>query len=158
MEWHPAGQSMCQPLLIFPCTIKSRSSLLAPAHPGGPGKGVVKRLWWCGACYRMLMAAVMFVHSTATRHCMKQRGMDTATVYSCSLHAGLTFTWWTRLHVAYILGQWYNAIFLGVPKSQLIQPRGTKTQKKITRKNLLLSLPPFFILYTGQPVLYGTPR
>jgi len=24
--------------LIFPCTIKSRSSLLAPAHPGGPGK------------------------------------------------------------------------------------------------------------------------
>jgi len=27
------------PLLIFPCTIKSRSSVLAPAHPGGPGKG-----------------------------------------------------------------------------------------------------------------------
>jgi len=27
------------PLLIFPCTIKSRSSLLALAHPGGPGKG-----------------------------------------------------------------------------------------------------------------------
>jgi len=25
------------PLLIFPCTMKSRSSLLAPAHPGGPG-------------------------------------------------------------------------------------------------------------------------
>ena len=24
---------MCLPLLIFPCTIKSRSSLLAPAHP-----------------------------------------------------------------------------------------------------------------------------
>ena len=29
---------MCLPLLIFPCTIKSRSSLLAPAHLGGPGK------------------------------------------------------------------------------------------------------------------------
>ena len=28
-------------------TIKSRSSLLAPAHPGGPGKRAVKRLW-CG--------------------------------------------------------------------------------------------------------------
>jgi len=27
------------PLLIFPCTIESRSSLLAPAHPGGPEKG-----------------------------------------------------------------------------------------------------------------------
>ena len=37
---------MCLPLLIFPCTIKSRSSLLAPAHPGGPGKRAVTRL--CG--------------------------------------------------------------------------------------------------------------
>jgi len=34
-------------LLIFPCTIKSRSSVLAPAHPSGPGKRAVKRLW-CG--------------------------------------------------------------------------------------------------------------
>jgi len=33
--------------VIFPCTIKSRSSLLAPAHLGGPGKRAVKRLW-CG--------------------------------------------------------------------------------------------------------------
>jgi len=33
---------------IFPCTIKSRSSLLAPTHPGGAGKRAVKRLWWCG--------------------------------------------------------------------------------------------------------------
>ena len=39
---------MCLPLLIFHCTIKSRSSLLAPAHPGGPGKRAVKRLW-CGS-------------------------------------------------------------------------------------------------------------
>jgi len=43
---HPAGWSVCLPLLIFPCTIKSRSSLLAPAHPGGPGKRAVKWLWW----------------------------------------------------------------------------------------------------------------
>ena len=41
-----AGWSVCLPLLIFPCTIKSRSSTLAPAHPGGPGKRAVKRLWW----------------------------------------------------------------------------------------------------------------
>ena len=34
------------PLIIFPCTIKSRSSLLALAHPGGPGKRAVKQLWW----------------------------------------------------------------------------------------------------------------
>jgi len=38
---------VCLPLLIFPCTIKSRSSLLAPAHPGGAGKMAVKWLW-CG--------------------------------------------------------------------------------------------------------------
>jgi len=43
----PAGRSVCLPQLIFPCTIKSRSSLLALAHPGGPGKRAVKRLW-CG--------------------------------------------------------------------------------------------------------------
>ena len=48
MEWRQVGWSMCLPLLIFPCTIKSRSSFLAPAHPGGPGKRAVKRLWWCG--------------------------------------------------------------------------------------------------------------
>jgi len=47
MEWRPAGLSVCLPLLIFPCTIKSRSSLLAPTHPGGPGKRAVRRLW-CG--------------------------------------------------------------------------------------------------------------
>jgi len=34
------------PLLIFPCSIKSRSSVLAPAHPGGPGKRAIKQLWW----------------------------------------------------------------------------------------------------------------
>jgi len=39
MEWCIAGWSVCLNLLIFPCTIKSRSSLLAPAHPGGPRKG-----------------------------------------------------------------------------------------------------------------------
>jgi len=43
MEWHPAGWSVCLRLLIFPCTMKSRSSLLAPAHPGGPGTRAVKQ-------------------------------------------------------------------------------------------------------------------
>jgi len=46
MEWCPAEWSVCLPLLIFPCTINSRSPLLAPAHMGGPGKRAVKRLWW----------------------------------------------------------------------------------------------------------------
>jgi len=44
MECRPAGWLVCLPLLIFPCTIKSRSSLLAPAQPGGPGKRAIKRL------------------------------------------------------------------------------------------------------------------
>jgi len=52
MEWRPAGWSVCLPLLVFPCTIKSKSSLLAPAHPGGPGKRVLKRLW-CGVVVSM---------------------------------------------------------------------------------------------------------
>ena len=37
---------VCLPLLISsPCNIKSRCSLLALAHPGGPEKRAVKRLW-----------------------------------------------------------------------------------------------------------------
>jgi len=44
MEWRPAGWSVCLPLLIFPCTIKSRSSLLVSSHPGGSGKRAVKWL------------------------------------------------------------------------------------------------------------------
>jgi len=46
MEWRPAAWSVCLSLLISPCTISSRSSLLAPAHPGGPGKRAIKRLWY----------------------------------------------------------------------------------------------------------------
>ena len=58
MEWRPAGWSVCLPLLIFPCTIKSRSSLLAPAHPGGPGKRAVKRLWCGGGAFIALTVLV----------------------------------------------------------------------------------------------------
>ena len=48
MEWRPAGWSMCLPPLIFPCTIKSRSSLLAPAHPVVLEKGRKRVLVGCG--------------------------------------------------------------------------------------------------------------
>ena len=44
----PSGWSVFLPLLIFPCSLKSRSSLLAPAHRVVPEKGPLKRLWWCG--------------------------------------------------------------------------------------------------------------
>ena len=50
---------MCLPLLIFPCTIKSRSSLLAPAHLGGPRKMAVKRLW-CGGGLSMCYSEVCY--------------------------------------------------------------------------------------------------
>ena len=48
MMWHPAGWSVFLPLLIFPYTIKSSSSVLAPAHPGGPRKKAYKMVvvWW----------------------------------------------------------------------------------------------------------------
>jgi len=61
MEWCPAGWSVCLPLLIFPCTIKSRSSLLAPAHPGGPGKKGRKTAG-CGYCD--------FIRTFSSCHCL----------------------------------------------------------------------------------------
>ena len=63
MEWHPAGWSVCLPLLIFPSTIKSRSSLLAPAHPGGPGKRAVK--WLCCGVVMVLRMNVVKVKRIA---------------------------------------------------------------------------------------------
>ena len=50
IEWRPGGWLVCLCLLlvIFPWTIKSRSSLLALAHPGGPRKRAIKRLWYVG--------------------------------------------------------------------------------------------------------------
>jgi len=62
MEWRPSGWSVCLPLLIFPCTIKSRSSLLAPAHPGGPGKRAIKCLW-CGCICLSGSYILCVVHS-----------------------------------------------------------------------------------------------
>jgi len=59
MEWHPAGWSVCLPLLISPCTIKSRSSFLALAHPDGPRKRAVKRLWWWIVQQRSLLNTII---------------------------------------------------------------------------------------------------
>jgi len=63
MEWRPSGWLMCLPLLIFPCTIKSRSSLLARGHPGGPRKRAVEWLW-CGGGW---MCAHMWAKSNETK-------------------------------------------------------------------------------------------
>jgi len=55
MEWRPVGWSVCLPLLIFPCTIKSRSSLLALAHPGGPRKRAING---CGVVVLVTLASM----------------------------------------------------------------------------------------------------
>jgi len=65
LEWRPAGWSVCLPLLIFPCTIKSRSSLLAPAHPGGPGKRAVN------GCGEVVVDALTDVQPTVSKHWRK---------------------------------------------------------------------------------------
>ena len=51
---------MCLPLLILSCDIKSRSSLLAPAHPGGPGKRL------CLCVYMLNMVRCPYVRSSLT--------------------------------------------------------------------------------------------
>jgi len=61
MEWRPAGWSVCLPRLISPCTIKSRSSLLAPAHPDGPRKLAVKRSWCVCVCATVSVTCVAAV-------------------------------------------------------------------------------------------------
>jgi len=53
MEWRPPRWSVCLPPLICPCTVKSRSFLLAPADPCGPEKMAIKRLW-CGSRFRKI--------------------------------------------------------------------------------------------------------
>ena len=37
-------------IVSLPLHHKSRSSILAPARPSGPGKRAVKRLWWWCVC------------------------------------------------------------------------------------------------------------
>jgi len=74
MEWRPAGWSLCLPLLIFPRTIKSRSSLLAPPYPGGPGRSAINRLW-CGGvnCVhdKLHFAAVWQNVTVRVGHCIR---------------------------------------------------------------------------------------
>jgi len=52
---------VCLPLLISPCTIKSRSSLLALAHLGGPRKRAVKRLWCVVVVEVVVVAEVVII-------------------------------------------------------------------------------------------------
>jgi len=67
--------------VIFPCTIKSRSSLLAPAHPGGPRKRAVKKLYVC--MYKNLFRAAAYslgCHDGAMIDCRLYRTFQSLTV------------------------------------------------------------------------------
>jgi len=91
MEWRPAGWSVCLPLLIFPCTIKSRSSLLAVAHPGGPGKRAVKWLW-CGGELNVHTVTLSFY---ITRHslcgCVHAKMSIINVIFTARCHATVVY-------------------------------------------------------------------
>jgi len=48
----------------LPLHHKVQSCLLAPAHPGGPGKRAVKRLWWCGVIAIITITIVISIISS----------------------------------------------------------------------------------------------
>jgi len=48
MEWRPAGWSVCLPLLISPCTIKSRNSSGTPGWSWKKDRKTVV-VWWYGS-------------------------------------------------------------------------------------------------------------
>jgi len=66
------------------------------------------------------------MHSVATRHYMKQHGMDTATRYSCLLRVGLMFICSTRLDLRLLL---VNIIFTHALKLSCIQLNLPHVQK-----------------------------
>ena len=87
---------MCLSLLIFPCTIKSRSSLLAPAHRGGPGERAVKRLWWCGGGVKVLMGSgrqsVVSKRASFYNAAKRRKPSKKNVKPQLSLHASCTFS------------------------------------------------------------------
>ena len=96
MEWCPAGWSMCLPLLIFPCTIKSRSSLLALTHLGGPGKKAIKRL-----CVVVVVVVINTCIVDVTRDKLLSNFCFTAIVSKSVVEVlkGLSL-WWINVMIA----------------------------------------------------------
>ena len=74
----PSRMVSCLPLLILPYTIKSRSSLLALAHPGGPGKRAVKWLW-CGVVVLKTYIMLMIRYVTLCPHSWYLRVVQSTT-------------------------------------------------------------------------------
>jgi len=64
----PTRVVVCLPLVILLSTIKStKSFLLAPAHPGGPGKSALK-WWWCGTSQSAMKAHNSLLHNCILQH------------------------------------------------------------------------------------------
>ena len=111
MEWRPAVWSVCLPLLIFPCTIKSRSSLLAPAHPGCPGKRAVERLW-CGVVVDFGCYSLSVLDLAGTRPLKgRRRGagiimLKVLKMYICFVvlkSSGIVDSWRIFLHEVFVM-------------------------------------------------------
>jgi len=97
MEWCPAGWSVFLPLLIFPCTIKSRSSLLAPADPGGPRKRTAKWLWWWWFLIRITFSALSLLVGRQEGHlaCTK--------IEYCGASTGICLGRGAELHMSQLM-------------------------------------------------------
>jgi len=139
MEWCPARWSVCLPLLIFPCTMKSRSSLLAPAHPDGPRKGAVKQLW-CGALPSMLPLAptqpATLISATdpscdnSAHHCLvpKATSLSQGVQHSWKFTKSLEIFWFSLRVCAFVVNISYSSCssecistkYLAVNQNQLI--------------------------------------
>jgi len=100
MEWRPAGWWVCLSLLIFSCTIKSRSSLLALAHPGDPRKRAVKQLWWW---FRVLTWRVVNLVWSQVYHTERTGYLFAACSPWCSASHGFVSGSWSLLHYPSLL-------------------------------------------------------
>ena len=85
----------------FPCTIKSRSSLLAPAHLDGPRKRAVKQLCMCACGDRVRISdreclSVSCVEWLINRHSDSDDNVNNATHTHRRTHVRLTQTTWQQ--------------------------------------------------------------
>ena len=100
MEWRPAGWSVCLHLLIFPCTIKSRSSPLAPAHPGGPRKRAVKRLrWWLGSVLGVPFSTMTLMAGWQEEHLVHKNLIQRGSLLEQVEKEDLRKSWLTQVHL-----------------------------------------------------------
>jgi len=78
MKRRPAGWSLCLPLLIFPCTIKSEVLFwhCVVFDAGGPRKRAVKRLW-CGVVSLVPVHILEIEHSLLPDHLLLWNSLPT---------------------------------------------------------------------------------